>query len=629
MPGMSWLTKIPLLGRFFRKSRGERELVAMLPHFSSIPVSWLANRHELVSQGMHGWTYIAINAIAESVAEMTPKVAVVKSEAQVTAARKQFLKGTRHNKRLRRQREQRFAAKFLSDIRRKKAMVSELQAGDELEPVPTDHRLVRLLNKPNPRDNWWTFAYRLIFFIRSAGGAYIRVVPGNDGQPAELWVIPPQWVRPIMGDGKLIESYEIRASLGGGDMSAGWLMAGVGKVTWPASEVIQLGYPHPFSLTDFLSPLTAGDAWVDIGVSIDRSRVARFQNGSFPGIVIEIDKDISNPDQATIDRLKADISAKYASVRRTGEPVILGAGISMVSVDKTPVEMDWVNSANQNADWLMALHKTGKSVVGMAENTTFASMAASRANFFQTAIRSPLKLISATLSADLCPRFNEDGLTLYFEDPTPADPTQRLTELNAQFDRGIITPNEYRTEIGLEPFAHGGDDPMVPMGLSPMGLQSGFEAEELPISAAEAAGNASEGGEDTAAPEGEPATPDGFGLGMAGKSVTRNSFNRFKALPVVPDEPPPVTKKHIDTVGKRLSDELSTVRACLGDLTGLLAVKDNSAKVESAQLAKTFADLQREIATVKDNAAKPRTVTERILRDPETGLYAGKEMVES
>ena len=493
---MAWFDHIPVLNRLFRKSKGERQIVALLPHSIGTGIGWTANRYELANQ-FRGWNYVAINAIAESCAEMTPRVARMHGEDEVKQTEKRLAKKYKSDKRRKRAALASYRRKFLSAVVRKKAMVSRLQTGDELEPVEHDHRLVRLLNRPNPIDcTAWSLIYRVLMYMRTTGGCYLWIIGGNDGQPSEIWAIPSTWVRTIMGPDRIIQSYEVRPTVASGsDIGSGWFMGGAGKFQVPAARpgedigpegvMFGVGYPHPMSLVDFYSPLTACAEWVDTASSIDKSRISRFQNGSFPGIVIEIDKEVADPKPETIDRLKADIAAKYAGVRRTGEPIILAPGVTMRPVSNTPVEMDWVNSANQMKDWQLAMHKTGSSVVGLAENTTFASMVASRANFFQTTIRPPLVLLGQIFTLHIASRF-EDDLVIYWDDPTPSDPAQKMAELNAQYDRGVITPNEYRAEIGREPFPHGGDDPMVPMTLSPIGFASGEDPQDLPLPAASA-----------------------------------------------------------------------------------------------------------------------------------------------
>lgn len=473
-----------------RKSIGERKLVRLLHGmgWSQAANPWASNRHELVNQ-YRGWNYIAIHAFAEAMAEQVPQVAWVEDEGAVKEERRKAWFSTRDPWK-RAKRLSRVQAKYLGGQRRKRALAS-IQEGDELIPCPADDRMVKVLRKPNPFDTSWTFAYRLAMWFRLAGGCYIRIVPGNDGDPAELWPIPPNWLRAMGGPGKIIDAWECRPILSGvrDENAYGWMIGAGGRETIPADEIIQIGYPHPQHIFDFYSPLEAGAAWVDCSNNIGRARVAQFQNNSYPGVVIEINPELEDPDDDEMERIKSKFKNATAGVMNRGEPIVLTQGMVVKPWSLTPVEMDFVNSDNQMRDAQLALHRTGGSIVGMAEQTTFASMLASRAHWYQGLIRPTCVFLGSIYTERLAPKFSSDDprrRVVYFDDPTPTDAAQLNSDIQADAAIGAISPNEVRTLRGREPWPYGGDDPMAPMGTSPVPWHTGQEDDWLPVQGQEA-----------------------------------------------------------------------------------------------------------------------------------------------
>lgn len=560
------------LGGLFtrRKSAGERKLVSLLPGWNIMgrTGSWSANRHELVGH-FKGWNYISIRTIAETGADMPPSVAMVETAGDAEKARQKAWFSTR-DPFLRAKRMAKLQAKYLRKDVRRKALVNAAQ-DDELIPVDNDHRLMRLLLKPNNVDKfWWTFSYRMFMYLELAGGFYLWAVPGGDGLPAELWCLPPNWVYPVTeNQSQFISHYEMRPVAGyswteGG--APGWIGGGIGgdKGRVPADQIVQVGYPNPVHYLDFYSPISAVAEWIDAAENMDRSRVAVFQNASFPGVIITMTDEVDHPDQPTIDRLKADIKNKYAGVLKSGEPIILAPGMEMQPVTRTNLEMDYVNSFEQSRKSLMAVHKVGAGKIGMSEATTLASMVAEDIGFHKTTMRPKFSLLGQALTAGIASKF-DPRLRIYWPDPTPDDPAQVNADIEADYRCQAITPNEIRRKRGREAYANGGDDPMASMGISPLPFQTGMEAEDAIIPVLEQQGQdaAKEQQQGGGGMPGMPGLP-----GMNGQPSMNGNGN-----PIGNGNGHPTTEKPLADIGKRWSgngwarhDDLGVLHAEIAEI---------------------------------------------------------------
>jgi len=412
------------------ESEGSKKFAELLMAGGSMgfPGAWTADRLEQVRH-YRGWSYIAIKAIAEEVACHPPRVAVVRGREEAMS------KGM----------------KVLSGRERRKA-IAHTQAHEELEPVDSHHPLCELLRNPNEPDVAFDFWFETMMFLELTGNAYWWVVNNKLGVPAELWVLPSHWVWPMSGNGKLIEYYQVRpyGSPGAARM-----------INFPADEIISFKYKNPLSKIDGHAPMAAAAEWIDAAESIDATRWYSFKNGIWPGFVMQLDKDMEDPPQSYIDNLYARLDARARGENKYDRPLVLPPGVSANNVTRSPREMDFQSSGDQLKDWVMAVHRVGKSIAGITEEVNYASMVAATANFITRTIRPKLSFIGQVATEKLAKRF-DDRLIIYWDDITPDDPGQKTADMQADFAAGAITPNEIRAERGRSPYDDNrGNEPMV------------------------------------------------------------------------------------------------------------------------------------------------------------------------
>lgn len=446
---------------------------------SSAGLPWTANRSGQANH-FRGWNYVAVRAICEEIACMPPQVCQIHDADDVRKEMQKSLAGRKGWREIAEAKE-RFARKYLSRAQRQKSL-AHLQDSDELEPVSSDDPLVRLLKNPNQPDTAWSFFYKIPLYLELTGNAYIYVVDDKAGKPCQLWNIPSQWVIDQPGEDELIGSYLIRPTMGivptdGMGFGAGWFPGSGGSERIEASRIIKIAYPSAMSIVDGYSPLTATSQWNDVSEYIDSSRAQMFFNGAYPGVVLMLDKEVANPTKEDLDRIEEKFAQKYQGVRRTGRTAILAPGMTMQSFRNTSVEMDYTNSGDQMSNWQLAARRVPKSIVGLNEQESYASMIATRAGFYSGTIRPKLALIGQVLTEKLAKRFGE-GRVIHWDDPTPEDPQFKLDKWMKMLDAGLVTYNEFRREFGFEPYEHGGNDPLIAMGKQAIPWASGHDPME-------------------------------------------------------------------------------------------------------------------------------------------------------
>lgn len=396
---------------------------------SSLTGAWTDSRVEQVRHFKH-WVYVAVSRIAETIAQMQPQVSVVRDVGPSLSAG-----GGSET-------ENRFQG-------RHKAL-TQLQERENLEPVPGDHRLVRLLRDANTYDTAYDLWYETSLFLDLTGSAYWWTPLDALGLPTEIWVLPSHWMWPIIGKTKLIEGYEMRP-VEGRHFS----------YTFPEEEVIHFKCKSPVSKIDGYSALTAGAQWIDSSESIDRSFWHSYKNGVLPQLQVELDANVQDPDEALLQRIHQRIEARYAGAVNTARPLVLPPGFKAKPLNIMPREMHFGESADRMRDNILAMYCVPKIVAGLVENMTYGAILSGQMIFHSLKINPRLVYMGQVITEKLACRFDEK-LRVWWPDACPVDPTARERELMTDIKAGAITINELRAVRGRSPWEPAKGD--VPAG---------------------------------------------------------------------------------------------------------------------------------------------------------------------
>ncbi len=579
------------------KSVGEKVWARLLSGFGAfgLPGSWSADRREQVLH-WKGWPYIAGKLIAEEIAGLVPQVGYVRAPEEYEEKLGKSLRKAHPSRH--RQVEQALRRKFVRGDRLRKSMAI-IAPHEDLELADSDHRLVRLLRNPNGWDTGWTFWYRTLMYLELTGSAYWWVLPDGYDLPCEAWVLPSQWVWPSARrePDEIVSEYEIRPYGTPG---------GAGAFRIPADEIIQTSYPHPLTLWDGFAPSSAMGAWIDVLESMDAAQWTSFKNQIAPDAVIEFDASVEDPEDPQINRLKARLAERHQGERNFKVPLILSPGAKLTYPrGVAPYEMDYANSGDQKRDWILAGSGISKFMAGISDDVNRATALAALANFVRKVIRPKLLLLDGVLTERLAKKL-DDRLVVYHDDPTPDDPE----ELRARYLLGqqlrAVTPNEYRVNVlGLEPFPHGGDDPIGAATDVPLPLNTGDQGEADDLAAI--LGKLKEAEKPPTADD--PGTNGAPAANGAGPPIPNNLAKRFslngknghhKAPPDPPPEPPPP-----DPMLVAFREALETV----GEAVSATGGQAETFQRQAAEQAEAHAAAMREQAAVHAEALREQTAT--------------------
>ncbi len=325
-----------------------------------------------------------------------------------------------------------------------------------------EHPLIDLLNTFNPFQSRYQFMYLGTMYKLLVGEEFWQMNM-RGSQPEEIWLAPPAFMSVVPSATKYISHYEFKRT--GMDR----------PIMFTVEEIIHIKTPNPYNEYRGLSPAQA------LTVDLDTERYAArfnqkfFFNDATPGFMLEFPPD-QLPPMETRKELMQEWDERYKGFRNRGKPAFLwGAKANVVTLSQK--DMDFANLRLRGRDAIMEAYHVPRSKLGITENVNRANAEQGDYDFAQNCVHPELCELRESMNKELCPLFG-DNLYLDFENPIPEDKTLEVNRAVNLYKASIITRNEARELVDLEPVEgeEGEEFFTQPM---PMGLEENKPPEEL------------------------------------------------------------------------------------------------------------------------------------------------------
>lgn len=318
------------------------------------------------------------------------------------------------------------------------AKVDARRARQDFE-ILQDDGIWRLLNfRANNYETSAQFRYRLsATLLLSRRGAFVEMVPGQGGEIESLHLLAPGQVKPIPDPKTFVSGYQIMR----GDSVIDEIEPE--RVMWIKIK------PHPMDPYQQMTPLVAA------GIALETDFLARMFNRNFlmndgrPGMLISVRGQLSEGDA---EELKARYSGGYSQAGQTS--VIEADGIDVADMAVNPRDMQWAEMIQGNKLEIQMAFGVPESVLGNASGRTFDNADAERENFYTDTMLPHCDPIAQGMDK-ITGDENDDQVIVF--DYSQVDVLQRMAarkreEKRNEFDKGLITVDEYREAASLPPF---------------------------------------------------------------------------------------------------------------------------------------------------------------------------------
>lgn len=326
-----------------------------------------------------------------------------------------------------------------------------------------DHPLAILLDKANA-DMTGPELFELTWsYLELTGNAYWyleRESIGGAGVaarsvPTAIYPLMAQYVKVVPGEDGLVTGYLYGSTQ-------------ANTVAYDKSEVIHFRYPNPESYIYGMGPAQAA-AWAAKRMeSRSQYEQAMWDNDATPTLGISVEGTLSADVR---QRLLSQFKQTYAGPHNKGKPIVLEGGLTVAPIGMAPQDTQMLENARFSREEIAAVFGVPMTLLEMSDANR-ASAEAGNAAYLSMTILPRLARMESKLNEELCPLFDDSGrLFVSFENPVPDNAEQEVKIQTAYIGAGVLSPNEVRAQMGLEP-RDGGDDYKAAGGLPPQFAQA-------------------------------------------------------------------------------------------------------------------------------------------------------------
>jgi HK97 family phage portal protein len=298
-----------------------------------------------------------------------------------------------------------------------------------------DHPVIDLLERVNDELDGFSLIELTDLYMEIIGSAYWYLPRNPLGLIDSIWILEAQHVRPQRGAGGRIASYRY-----------GW---GFHEKTFAAGDVIAFHMPNLASpCHDGLSPLRAAYESVVLEEKERAHSQAILENRARPDVIVTARGEYGGLGESEAERLERRFQRKFRR-GRSGGVLVISDEVDVKPLTFSPKE---VQSA--------LLHQMTKEDIANAfgvpmsllqtKDVNRANAEAGHYQLARNAILPRCRRLEQRLSQRFCTLFDE-RLFVAFDSPVPADRELALRERQAHLAAGVITVDEARREIGMEP----------------------------------------------------------------------------------------------------------------------------------------------------------------------------------
>jgi len=314
------------------------------------------------------------------------------------------------------------------------------------------HRLMDMLEHPNPLQDGVSFLEALFINLETAGNAYIEAVcPNDDGIPTELYVLRPDRMKVIPGANGLPKGYEYSV--------AGKTMRWRADPITGQCAILHIKHFHPLDDWYGMSPLEAAMLSVDQHNAAGSWNQSLLNQGARPSgaLVFSPKEGPATLSDEQISRLRSEMDQYYSGAKNAGRPVILEGGLDWKEMSLSPKEMDWISGRDAAARDIALAFGVPVQLIGIQGAQTYANMQEARLAFYEETILPLLSRVVAAFDHWLMPIFDEDLYLDYDRDEVSALTNRRDILWEKLKNADFLTTNEKRVALGYSPI-EGGDN---------------------------------------------------------------------------------------------------------------------------------------------------------------------------
>ena len=333
----------------------------------------------------------------------------------------------------------------------------QLADGEAGDALAWNHDLRRLIRYPNPLTSEYEFWELVTLHCGVVGRSTWWKERDRAGRLIALWPLRPDRVGPIYGTAA--------DGMGADAVLVGWSYQIPGTAQYvpiPRGDILLFNLPDPMGesggMVEGLGPLQVLAA--EIGADNEATRYvgSLLANDARPGTVLKIKGKITSADDARL--IKSAYTQEFSG-RGRGKVGIVDNDTEVISVGFNLRDLEFPALRRISESRIASAFGVPAMLVGLLvgiEHATFSNYAEAREYFAETTCGGYWRRFSDTYTNDIAAEYGVNIVCQFDITKVRALQGQAIIELDRTrdaYDRGILTPNEYREALNLAPHPDG------------------------------------------------------------------------------------------------------------------------------------------------------------------------------
>ncbi len=220
-------------------------------------------------------------------------------------------------------------------------------------------------------------------------------------------------------------------------------------------DIMQIKYPNPTNIYRGLSPLSAIADATDTAYFVEKWQKNFFKNSAVPSAVIQAERSLSD---AQFRRLKEEIDEKYRGVTNAHKVMLFENKLEFKPITMPMKDMQLLELKKYNRQEICAIYGVPLAKLGIVEDVNRASAEQLDYTYAKDTLTPKLVMIAEALTKGILRDSGVKDKVFFYDSVIPKNLMIETTRNTQYLDRGVLTINEVRDEMGLQPVPWG-DEP--------------------------------------------------------------------------------------------------------------------------------------------------------------------------
>ncbi|MBB6307009.1 phage portal protein [Xanthobacter tagetidis] len=305
----------------------------------------------------------------------------------------------------------------------------------------TEHPLLRLMARPNPRLGGAAFMEALCSHLLVAGNAYVEAV-ALEGRVRELHLLRPDRVRVVPGADGWPEAFDYTLAGRTVRIAQETLVAGA-----DVPPVLHLAVFNPVDDHYGFAPLEAAAQALDLHNASGAWNKALIDNAARPsGALVYGGTGTLTEEQ--FERLKGELEASFQGAANAGRPLLLEGGLEWRALSLSPKDMDFEAARNGAAREIALAIGVPPLLLGIPGDNTYANYAEANRALWRQSVVPLVRRVADEVSAWLAPAFGADLRLVPDLDQVEALAAERSELWKRIGSADFLTDAEKRAAVG-------------------------------------------------------------------------------------------------------------------------------------------------------------------------------------